>query len=173
MSVEQGRKGVCAAVADTLEFVSSPGVQVPAIFSRFVHAGSFRRGVKPTRHVSRIHLFLSGRVNTSNYVRCSLSPSASRSRSTPKVSLPRRCGPVNDFAGHSLRTNNTRGVSQDAMDEAGEAPENMEALKTAVMEKLSEWYMRNHGVGTMANVEDMCTLLQVGHLVLLCGAAAV
>lgn len=47
------------------------------------------------------------------------------------------------------------------MDEAGEAPENMEALKTAVMEKLSEWYMRNHGVGTMANVEDMCTLLQV------------
>lgn len=52
-------------------------------------------------------------------------------------------------------------VAQDAMDEAGEAPENMEALKTAVMEKLSEWYMRNHGVGTMANVEDMCTLLQV------------
>ena len=50
------------------------------------------------------------------------------------------------------------------MDEAGEAPENMEALKTAVMEKLSEWYMRNHGVGTMANVEDMCTLLQVGRL---------
>eukprot|EP00752_Nemacystus_decipiens_P002787 g2603.t1 len=49
---------------------------------------------------------------------------------------------------------------EDAMDEAGEAPENMEALKTAVMEKLSEWYMRNHGVGTMANVEDMCTLLQ-------------
>lgn len=47
------------------------------------------------------------------------------------------------------------------MDEAGEAPENMEALKNAVMEKLSEWYMRNHGVGTMANVEDMCTLLQV------------
>lgn len=47
------------------------------------------------------------------------------------------------------------------MDEAGESPENMEALKTAVMEKLSEWYMRNHGVGTMANVEDMCTLLQV------------
>lgn len=46
------------------------------------------------------------------------------------------------------------------MDEAGEAPENMEALKNAVMEKLSEWYMRNHGVGTMANVEDMCTLLQ-------------
>lgn len=47
------------------------------------------------------------------------------------------------------------------MDEAGESPENMEALKRAVMEKLSEWYMRNHGVGTMANVEDMCTLLQV------------
>lgn len=50
---------------------------------------------------------------------------------------------------------------QDAMDEAGETPENMEALKTIVMEKLGEWYMRNHGVGTMANVEDMCTLLQV------------
>lgn len=50
---------------------------------------------------------------------------------------------------------------QDAMDEAGETPENMEALKTVVMEKLGEWYMRNHGVGTMANVEDMCTLLQV------------
>ncbi|CAM9694976.1 unnamed protein product, partial [Sphacelaria rigidula] len=50
---------------------------------------------------------------------------------------------------------------EDAMDEAGETPENMEALKTAVMEKLGEWYMRNHGVGTMANVEDMCTLLQV------------
>ncbi|CBJ26106.1 Mx1, Mx-like dynamin-related GTPase [Ectocarpus siliculosus] len=49
---------------------------------------------------------------------------------------------------------------EDAMDEAGESPENMEALKGAVMEKLSEWYMRNHGVGTMANVEDMCTLLQ-------------
>ena len=47
------------------------------------------------------------------------------------------------------------------MDEAGEAPENMEALRTAVMEKLGAWYMRNHGVGTMANVEDMCTLLQV------------
>lgn len=47
------------------------------------------------------------------------------------------------------------------MDEAGETPENMEALKTVVMEKLGEWYMRNHGVGTMANVEDMCTLLQV------------
>lgn len=46
------------------------------------------------------------------------------------------------------------------MDEAGETPENMEALKTAVMEKLGQWYMRNHGVGTMANVEDMCTLLQ-------------
>ena len=47
------------------------------------------------------------------------------------------------------------------MDEAGETPENMEALRTVVMEKLGEWYMRNHGVGTMANVEDMCTLLQV------------
>lgn len=54
---------------------------------------------------------------------------------------------------------------KDAMDDAGEAPENMEALKNAVMEKLSEWYMRNHGVGTMANVEDMCTLLQVFSLV--------
>lgn len=50
---------------------------------------------------------------------------------------------------------------QDAMDDAGETPENMEALKTVVMERLGEWYMRNHGVGTMANVEDMCTLLQV------------
>lgn len=50
---------------------------------------------------------------------------------------------------------------QDAMDEAGETPENMDALKAVVMEKLGEWYMRNHGVGTMANVEDMCTLLQV------------
>ncbi|CAM9199600.1 unnamed protein product, partial [Discosporangium mesarthrocarpum] len=50
---------------------------------------------------------------------------------------------------------------QDALDEAGEQPENMDALKATVLGRLGEWYMVNHGVGTMANVEDMCTLLQV------------
>ncbi|CAM9711133.1 unnamed protein product, partial [Choristocarpus tenellus] len=49
---------------------------------------------------------------------------------------------------------------QDALDEAGDQPESLEALKMCVMERLGEWYMVNHGVGTMANVEDMCTLLQ-------------
>ncbi|CAM9560457.1 unnamed protein product, partial [Phaeothamnion confervicola] len=61
---------------------------------------------------------------------------------------------------NTIRFRHFEKAVEDAMDAAGDEPESMEALQVAVAERLGAWYMRNHGVGTMANVEDMCTLLQ-------------
>jgi hypothetical protein len=42
-------------------------------------------------------------------------------------------------------------------------PADASILVSSIRETLGGWYMLNHGVGTMANVEDMCTLLQVSN----------
>jgi hypothetical protein len=38
-------------------------------------------------------------------------------------------------------------------------PGSVEAMKASVQQRLGQWYMMNHGVGTNANVEDMRTIL--------------
>jgi len=46
------------------------------------------------------------------------------------------------------------------MQRAGDKPDSVETLKSYVKEALGSWYMKNHGIGTDAQVQDMITLLQ-------------
>jgi len=48
----------------------------------------------------------------------------------------------------------------EALASSGPKPESVESLKNDVKMRLSDWYMRHHGVGPAATVEDMCVLLR-------------
>ena len=49
---------------------------------------------------------------------------------------------------------------QEALAASGPKPESVESLKNDVKMRLGDWYMRHHGVGPAATVEDMCVLLR-------------
>jgi interferon-induced GTP-binding protein Mx1 len=61
---------------------------------------------------------------------------------------------------NTIRYRNFDMALEEALAAAGDRPAGLGALHEAVTMALGNWYMTNHGVvGTVTNVEDMCTLL--------------
>lgn len=61
---------------------------------------------------------------------------------------------------NDIRVHKFHAAVEEALAASGPKPESVDSLKNDVKRRLSDWYLRHHGVGPAACVEDMCVLLR-------------